>query len=395
MAIYKINEINLNNPKTQLFVCYNKGVNVYSIKDYSLLFSSKTDENCSEEIANAALLYELNIIVFSGGEHNENYTSNKLVFYDLSKQEEIYSTFFNNSITDIKAITKYVLVTSSKEINIFSYSDLSSIIAIRTIPFENPDFLNYEAWLSSTQTESISEICLCFIEEKKNKVKIKKFLEKGFDFESDSEITTNYYSIQNVFYVSELNLLFIVDSMASYISSYKEDGTKQNDFYRGKKEGQVTSITNVGESYVAICNLNKTIHIFSLLNKPQGTLSGYLYSFVAPNLSYSVIKIKLDKIADDNNFYSSFFKKKGCLMHYSKETNTLNAICYNGYSYIIRINFLKQIYSVIKAIHFIDENLTSVGKSVNIDEGLSLSFYGKNGDIRPNLEENTWKMLCP
>ena len=64
------------------------------------------------DVSIGTLLYELNVVVFTGSEHNELYNNKKLVVYDLSKHKEIYYTLFQNAITDIKAISKFIFVTS-------------------------------------------------------------------------------------------------------------------------------------------------------------------------------------------------------------------------------------------------------------------------------------------
>ena len=144
MEIYKINQISLNQFNSQFSLCYNNGIRSYKLSDYSLISTSNNSEIIVGDVSIGTLLYELNGVVFTGSEHNELYNNKKLVVYDLSKHREMYYTLFPNTITDIKAISKYIFVTSGNELSIYSYANLNSISVVRTLLFPNKENLNYQ-----------------------------------------------------------------------------------------------------------------------------------------------------------------------------------------------------------------------------------------------------------
>ena len=130
MEIYKINQIALNQINSQFSLCYNNGIRSYKLSDYTLNSTSNNSEIIVGDVSIGTLLYELNVVVFTGSEHNELYNNKKLVVYDLSKHKEIYYTLFQNAITDIKAISKFIFVTSGNELTIYSYCDFKSISVV-------------------------------------------------------------------------------------------------------------------------------------------------------------------------------------------------------------------------------------------------------------------------
>lgn len=395
MEIYKINQISLNQTKTQLSLCYNHGIRTYQINDYSLKTSSNSSEVILGEISLASLLYELNIIVFTGSEHNEKYSNKKLVVYDLSKHKEIYYTLFKEPITDIKSISKYIFITSSNQLSIFSFNDLNSISLIRTLTFANKSMFNYQLWTNQSEKENVGKIYLLMLSEKDNNINIFSYFDNEFEHDQTSNLVSSYKKIQNFFYDEMYKLIFVVEVNGQLFTSYNSDKyQKVAEYYRGKNPGIITSICGINNNYFAAANLNKTIHIFSVTNHQKNNITTFIYNFINPQTISSSLKIRFNELIheNENDFYSDYFKKKGSVLVFVKEANSLNVICYNGFAYVIKVNYNRLTYDITERKNIIQEDLENMGASIEIGTtGLHLYTINKL-ESREKLKES-WKII--
>ena len=350
MEIYKINQISLNQFNSQFSLCYNNGIRSYKLSDYSLISTSNNSEIIVGDVSIGTLLYELNVVVFTGSEHNELYNNKKLVVYDLSKHREMYYTLFQNPITDIKAISKYIFVTSGNELSIYSYANLNSISVVRTLLFPNKENLNYQLWLNKKENENVGKIFICMLSEKGNSLTIYSYFDNEFEQDKIATLSFDYQKIQNFFYIEMYEMIFIVESTGKYFCSYDiKTFSKVGEYYRGQNEGKITSMCGIENNYIAVTNLNKTIHIFPIKEQNTNNITSFLFNLVSQKCIYSSIQIKYQDIMKeiDNDFYLDYFNKKGSILVYSKETKNLNVICYNGSVYIIKINIRQQNFDVL------------------------------------------------
>ena len=89
----------------------------------------------------------------------------------------------------------------------------------------------------------------------------------------------------------------------------------------------------------------------------------------------------------ENDFYLDYFNKKGSVLVYSKETKNLNVICYNGFVYIIKINFNRMTYELVQTKNYFQENLENLGTSITLS---SSSLSGLN---EINKSKGQWKVI--
>ena len=208
---FKINQIKLNQTLNQICVAYNSGIKVYSTEVYKCIFSF---------IQNVTLIYDLNIVVFNGSSDNQEYNNKKKVFFDLKKNEEIYSTRFANEITNIKSILFFILATIGTELNIFLFKN-NEFEIYKTINFLNKDFLFYEIWnIKDENNENNNKIYLSLISKKKNCIEIQSFNNSFIETKDKIEIKINFKEIKNIFYLKNLDYLCAVDNSAQYIGIY-------------------------------------------------------------------------------------------------------------------------------------------------------------------------------
>ena len=393
MEIYKINHIYLNQNKTQFCVCTNKGISTFSAQNFSPLNSSNTNEIILGEISKANLLYELNIVVFVGSENNDEYNNKKLVFYDLVNKKEIYSTFFISPIIDIKSILKYVFVISNKELIVYSYANLNEINLISSISFLNENNLGNVIWNKKENDDLNEELYIAMYEKKEKDISVISYFSKNYFYKKNTKtINSPFSKIQNMFYIEELDQLFLVDGTGCYISSFDIETNKLiYNLYRGNKPGEIISMCKLSKNHLAVINKNKTIHIFDLKDSNGYNIKNILYKMMS-SIIYSTMKIRLKDVFKEfeNSFFNLYYNKYGCFIYNLGNSNQIYVIGYNGVGLIIKINFLKNDYVIVNQTRFFQKNSLTIGQSIDINENdvvISSIYESKN------IESNKWDII--
>ena len=370
--VYKINHLSLNDSKSQFCLCYNNGIRTFSTENF-------LEKYCSDNLGSislANLVHELNMVVFVGSESNDLYSSKKIVIYDLITQKSIYSTRFQSEIKNLNIINKYLFIGFESEIKIFSLEKKDTIIPIKEIPL--PECDKYEIWdKSSNKIISLTKICLAY--PFKDEICINSFIGNELNLERKKDIKSPSKKIQNIFYIKKLNYFFTPDETAYYIYGFDSDEGKQKIcLYRGKSPGIITSITLLNKNYLALNNLNRTIHIFNIgentNNYNLGNLiGGFFYgSYISPFMRIKYFNIMKEK---EGEFYESDFQKKGALLSSEDDGIDLNIISYNGYAIKLRINFLKKEFEIIEKEKYAQYKINKNKEEESIDESNIFSSY--------------------
>ena len=390
--IYKINQLSFNDQKSQFCLCYNNGIKTFSTNDFVEKCSSNENEFSVGGISMASLLMELNIAVFVGTESNQLYSNKKLVVYDLISKKEICFTLFENKITSLRTITKYIIVTLQHELKIFSFTK-SQLEIIKEITFTEPELELYEIWEKPDDISPKNFLALLCNKE----IHINSYSvisnNKWSDDDKKIKIKNSFNKIQNMFYISKLKQLFVVDEFASYINSYDvETGKEITYLYRGKNPGFITSITLLNKVFLAVNNLNRTIHIFNLdINNNSFNLSNCVYGyFFGEQIINSYMKIYFDEliINKEGEFYDFDFQKKGAIISSDPEGIELNIIAYNGYAYKLRMNFIKKKYDIIKKSKYVSSKNSEIKEQSLKDEKVKgLSIYSSIFDKEEKNED--------
>ena len=336
-SVYKINYLCFNNSKKQFCLCHNNGIKNYETDDFKLLYTSAP----LGSISFSALIHELNMAVLVGAENNEEFNDKKLAIYDLINKKKIYSTAFLNKIVSIKIIDKYLIISFEFELKIYSLEKKDTIMPISEIPL--PTYDTFGVW-EKDDKENSTLTKLFIVYTSKKSIYFKTILGNGND---DFEVKAPVSKIQNLFYIPKLNQIFLPDETAYYIYSINSDDGKQVlCLYRGKNPGYITSITLLNKNYLAVNNLNRTIHIFDL-NEKGSNLRSMIGNFIYGNYISPMMRIKYNQLVkknekDEGQFFEDDFAKKGALLLSEEDGTELRVIAYNGYAYKIRINFLKK-----------------------------------------------------
>ena len=155
---------------------------------------------------------------------------------------------------------------------------------------------------------------------------------------------------------------------------------------RGTNPGFISSITLLNDNFIAVNNINRTIHIFDLdINNNAFSFSNIVYSMVyGIQEIYPCLRIYYkDIIVGKEGVYNKTdFDKKGALLVSEDKESELKVIAYNGYAYKIKINFKDLKYNVIKK-----EKYTEI-KNLLLKEGKKkkISLYNS---YNANTEDNT------
>ena len=342
--IYKINHIVFNNAKTQFCISYNNGIKTFNSGDFKEIYSSTDLGN----ISFSTIVHELNMVICVGSDNNEIYSNKKIVIYDLINNKDIYSTPFQKEISSLKTLDKYLIIGFQDELKIFSLEKKDTIIPVNEIPLENSDL--YEIW-DKTENELLSLTKIFLANVLKEGITITTFAGNEWTLENKKDIKSPTNKIQNIFYIKKINQILLPDETAYYIYGINpDDGIQMLCLYRGKNPGFITSISLLNKNYLAVNNLNRTIHIFDIGNNSNNyNISNMIGNFIYGNYISPTMRIPYDKITKKNEgeFYESDFIKKGAILDSEDEGIELKIIAYNGYAYKLKINFLKKDFEII------------------------------------------------
>jgi len=339
------------------------------------------------------MFYELNLIALVASNNNK-----KLILWDNERKLVICSTQFKTAIVGLKALKKLIFLATKEEINICNLNDNHNYIEIISkIPIHPLSNSAFDIWMlnnSSYYLSYVNEkslIKLIIIYENYGKTQDIISFDAGF---SDSP------NIQNIIYNEKLNSLFIINEIGTSIKCYNcEDYSLVCEFYRGKNFAYISSISNIGDQYIAVASSNKTIHIFEINKKSKSSNNSYIskfYNFFKNpfNINRSLIKIRLNEISKDeeeSGFFDLDFKTKGVLLLYEEELEELACLGYNGTIYFIKLDLENFSYKIINKYTWCVHN-DSKNYSVYISDDFSFDLVSMNNkeDIK---EIEKWKIV--
>ena len=338
-VIYKINHLNVNQSKTEFSLCYENGIKTFDIKTFQEKQTSNSNLTILGDISFSAFTNEENILMFVGSSKNKDYPNNTLYFYDIEKKEQVFSKAFENPITKMKYVNNFIFICFDKELKIFYYQNEDLIE--KDLIQSDKEYANiFEAWEKKEKYIN-SKLFLAY--PYKKELTILYYQVDEWKLGEKRNITSPVNKVQSLFYISKLNQLFISDEKAIYIYGIDvTNGSVKLCLKRGTNPGFITSMTLLNDNFLAINNLNRTIHIFDLdINNNAFSFSNILYGMFGLQEIYPCIRIYFKELITGNegHFHSSDFNKKGALLISEDDGNNLNIIAYNGYAYKVKINF--------------------------------------------------------
>ena len=348
--IYTINHLAINQSKREFCISYNNGLKTFDLDNFKEKYSSNNFEFKLGSISLSIMVPKENIVIFVGTKNNIDYPNNKIVFFDIGNKKVLFSKTFDSEITQIKYVNNFLYICFGFILRICIYDTEDSIEfnekAYYTLSKEYTNL--FEVWETSNNTQ------LCLAYPCKNQIII--LFNTADDWKlgnNKKNIDIPVNKIQNLFFIKKLNQLFICDEKANYIYGFDvEDGSMKLCLKRGIKDGLINSITLLNDNFLAVNNLNKTIHIFDLdINNNSFSFSNLISDiFYGIKEISSCIRIyyKDFMTKEERSYYQSDFDNKGEILSSEDYKNELNVIAYNGYAFKIEINFKDFKYNIIK-----------------------------------------------
>ena len=373
--IYKINNISVNQSKTEFCFCHNNGIKTYDLENFKEKNSSSNFEfNLGGSISLALFLETENNLIFVGSKNNMNYPNNKVVFFDISEKKELFSEKFDKEITNIKYVRNFLFICFSTELKIYLYEKNRL-----ELKYENPldeGYKNlFEVWETKEENTLVSKIYLAY--PFKNQLIILYKTSNDWKLGEKKNIDSPVKRIQNLFYVKNKDLIFISDENAIYLYGIDvNDKSIKVCLERGSKPGFINSITLLNNNFIAINNLDRTIHIFDLdINHNVFSFSNIVNKYIyGLQVIYPCIRIHFYDLVQEKEgqYLKTDFEKKGALLVSEDDANELDVISYNGFAYKIKVNFNDKKYEVIKKENYVEDkntiNLTLTCSYCSFDE---------------------------
>ena len=357
--IHKINHISINKSKTEFCFCSNSGIKVFDIDNFKEKSSSDNFEFKLGDISLSIFLEKDNILIFVGSKFNKEYPQNRVVFFDINEKKEILTKDFEKAITNIKYVNKFLYLCFGQELKVY-FNNNNKDLEIKdeyTLCEENNNL--FEVWETKEENSIVTKIFLAYPH--KNELKLLFNTADDWNLGSKINIDSRVKKIQNLFYIKKLNQIFICDENSIYLYGFDvDDGSVKYCLKRGSYPGTLTSITFFNGNFLAINNLNKTIHIFDLdINNNAFSFSNIVYNIIyGIQEIYPCLRIYYKDLilGKEGEYVKNDFNKKGVILVSEDESNILNAIAYNGFAYKIKVNLKDYKYELMKKENYLKPN---------------------------------------
>ena len=386
--IYKINNLVINQSKTEFCLSYNNGIKTFDLENFEEKYSSNNFEFKLGSISLSIILPKENTLIFIGSKNNKDYPNNTIVFFDINNKNILFSKTFDNEITYIKSVNNFLYISFGVDLKIYAY-DIKEEIELKEKDHYtlSEEYINlFEVW-ETKEGNNLTKIFLAY--PYKKQLIILFNTADDWKLGNKNNIDSPVNKIQNLFFIKKLNQLLICDENATYIYGFDvDDGSMKLCLRRGANQGFITSITLLNDNFLAVNNINRTIHIFDLdINNNAFSFSNIVYSMIyGIQEIYPCIRIYYKDIivGNEGDYNKSDFDKKGALLVSEDKESELKVIGYNGYAYTIKISFKDLKYSVIKKEKYTEIKTLSIKESKKKKISLYNSF---NANIEDKKEE--------
>jgi len=348
--IYKINNLTVNEQKTQFCLSYNNGLKIFDAENFQEISNSEGFEYDLGDVSLSLILPAENILMFVGSKKNNDYPRNKLVFIDVNNKKIISTETFDKDITNIKLVFNYLFICLGNDLKVY-YMDKMYKLKQKDDYILDDQYKNiFEVWQTKEKYEEKIRIYLAY--PYKNEIILSYKNPNDWELVEKININSPVSKIQNLFFIPKLNQIFISDENSIYIYGFDvEDGSTKVCLRRGTNPGYITSMTLINNNFLAVNNLNRTIHIFDLdINNNAFSFSNIVYGiFSKIKEIYPCLRIRYTDIIEEKegDFYQHDFTSKGAVLLSNEEEKDLTVIAYNGYAYKIRIDFKENKFETV------------------------------------------------
>ena len=351
--IYKINHLTVDESKKEFCLSYNEGLMTFDLKNFKEINRSNNFETRLGSISFSQYVPKDNIIIFVGSKYNKEYSEKQIVFFDMDNKKEILSKTFDEEILNIRYVDNLLFICCDKKLNIFSYDKYNDNYELNLkdeINFVEVQGRLFEVWATKNLDNTIDKLYIAC--QKGKEISISNYLVDDWTLGDIITVKSPVSKIQNLFFIQELNQIFICDEKGIYIYGIDaKDGKVKVCLKRSSNQGVITSMTLLNDNYLAVNNLNKTVHIFDLNIKHNSfSFSNIIYSMTSGlEEIYSCIKIRYKDLLEEKEreFFKKDFEEKGAILVSGEDKEELNIISYSGFAFKIKINFKDEKYKVL------------------------------------------------
>ena len=351
--IYKINHLTVDESKKEFCLSYNEGLMTFDLKNFKEINRSNNFETRLGSISFSQYVPKDNTIIFVGSKYNKEYSEKQIVFFDMDNKKEILSKTFDEEILNIRYVDNLLFICCDKKLNIFSYDKYNDNYELNLkdeINFVEVQGRLFEVWATKNLDNTIDKLYIAC--QKGKEISISNYLVDDWTLGDIITVKSPVSKIQNLFFIQELNQIFICDEKGIYIYGIDvKDGKVKVCLKRSSNNGVITSMTLINDNYLAVNNLNKTVHIFDLNIKHNSfSFSNIIYSMTSGlEEIYSCIKIRYKDLLEEKEreFFKKDFEEKGAILVSGEDKEELNIISYSGFAFKIKINFKDEKYKVL------------------------------------------------
>ena len=351
--IYKINHLTVDESKKEFCLSYNEGLMTFDLKNFKEINRSNNFETRLGSISFSQYVPKDNTIIFVGSKYNKEYSEKQIVFFDMDNKKEILSKTFDEEILNIRYVDNLLFICCDKKLNIFSYDKYNDNYELNLkdeINFVEVQGRLFEVWATKNLDNTIDKLYIAC--QKGKEISISNYLVDDWTLGDIITVKSPVSKIQNLFFIQELNQIFICDEKGIYIYGIDaKDGKVKVCLKRSSNQGVITSMTLLNDNYLAVNNLNKTVHIFDLNIKHNSfSFSNIIYSMTSGlEEIYSCIKIRYKDLLEEKEreFFKKDFEEKGAILVSGEDKEELNIISYSGFAFKIKINFKDEKYKVL------------------------------------------------
>ena len=372
--IYKINHLTVNESKTEFCLSYNEGLMTFDLKNFKEINRSNNFETKLGSLSLSQYVPKDDTIIFVGSKYNKQYSKKQVAFFDMVNKKEILSKSFDEEIIIIKYVDNFLFICFNKDLKIFSYDKYEDNYELNLkdeIDLTEVQGRLFEIWAIKNPDNTIDKLYIAY--QKTKEIFISYYMVDDWTLGDTIKVKSPLSKIQNLFFIQKLNQIFICDEKGIYIYGIDaKDGKVKLCLKRSSNHGVITSMTLLNDNYLAVNNLDRTVHIFDLNIKNNSfSFSNIIYSITSGlEEIYSCIKIRYKDLLDEKEKeeFKKDFEEKGSILVSGEDREELNIISYSGYAFKIKINYKDGKYKLLTKEKFSDakNELLKGGKFKNI-----------------------------
>lgn len=272
----------------------------------------------------------------------------------MTLQYDFYFTSFKQPIIGITSINKYIFFeVKGNELNILKYENENSIVYVNKIYLTTSEVFTTNCLIWCKTNNDIIRYNIAYTTDDSSIGVIQYFDYMFVPYtQGNQKILSSISSFQNFFYDFQLDSLFIVERQGKRIEEVMDYGTTNykiiRKYFRGSKSEYITDIRSLRKDYVAMASSGKSILIF-FYGDQDISVASLMIGIINQGI-LSCIKINLKELNPLDSYEQCDLPQKKNemkLLFNNSKGNELNCYNSNGIYYCFKIDYIKNIHSLI------------------------------------------------